>query len=712
MKESREQRRGIAGMNHPTAWLAWSLCALSLTFVIVWALFRFLTSPTPTGINQIPLLVEIWGLLVFVLFTTIGALVASRQPKNTIGWIFCAMGLFSTYSVAGGQYAIYAVVSSPGSLPGGATAAWLEAFLTGPIIIALFALLLLLFPDGRPPSHPWRAALWLDLIAAVLLFVGSFKPGPMETSSLNVASLNVANPFGIEEIGALLNALSNVGVYLTLALTVLGVVSLIVRFRRSRAEERQQIKWFAFAGAIMCAVIAVGPFLWSLPPSSPGVTLIWPLLIFSALSTIPVATGIAIFKYGLYDIDLIISRTLVYGALSVIVVGLYILVVASLGALLQAQGSLFASLLAAGLVAVLFAPLRDRLQRAVNRLMYGHRDDPYKVLSGLGERLETTLAPNAVLPTIVESVAQALKLPYAAIILKRNPEGEPVKVAEYGKKSVGEPLLVPLSYQKETVGELIVSPRSPGESFSKADLKLLGDLAHQVGVAAHAVRLSADLQRSRERLVTAREEERKRLRRDLHDGVGPQLAALTLKLETAHNLLSHDPKTAALMAELSERARATVSDVRRSVHALRPPALDELGLVPALREGAAQYRQNGLHISMEAPTSLPPLPAAVEVATYHIAQEAMTNVIRHAGASKCSMRIALDEEADVLHLEVEDDGRGIGEDHKAGVGTHSMRERAEELGGRCTIEAPEGGGTLVSAQLPCWTVRDTHRQEE
>src|SRR5215207_8344194 len=509
MKESREQGRGIAGMSSPTGWLAWSLCALSLTFVIVWALFRFLNSPTPTGINQTPLLVEIWGLLVFVSFAAVGALVASRQPKNTVGWIFCAMGLFSTYSAAGEQYAIYALVSSPGSLPWGGTAAWLEAFLTGRIIIALFALLLLLFPDGRPPSHRWRAALWLDLIAALLLFVGSFKPGPMETSSLNVA-----NPFGIEQIGALLNVLLYVGLSLALAVTAVGAVSLMVRFRRSRAEERQQIKWFAFAGAIMCAVTAAGPFLWSLPPSSPGVTLIWPALFLSAASTIPVATGIAILKYRLYEIDLLISRTLVYGALSVIVVGLYILVVASLGALLQAQGqaqqgSLFASLLATGLVAVLFAPLRDRLQRAVNRLMYGHRDDPYKVLSGLGERLETTLAPNAVLPTIVESVAQALKLPYAAIALKSSAEGESVKVAEYGKKSAGEPLVVPLSYQQETVGELILSPRSPGESFSNSDLRLLGDLAHQAGVAAHAVHLTTELQRSRERLVTAREEERK-----------------------------------------------------------------------------------------------------------------------------------------------------------------------------------------------------------
>jgi hypothetical protein len=298
-------------MSRPTAWLTWSLCALSLTFVIVWALFRFLNSPTPTGVDQTSLSLEVWGLLVFMLFTTIGTLVASRQPKNTICWIFCAMGLFSTSSVASAQYAIYALVSSPGSLPGGGTAAWLEAFLGEPIIIALFALLLLLFPDGRPPSHRWRAALWLDLIAAVLLFVGSFKPGPMETSSLRVA-----NPFGIEEIGALLNVLQYVGVYLALALTVLGVVSLMVRFRRSGAQERQQIKWFAFAGAIMCAVLATGPLLWSLSPSSPSITLIWPVLFFSAVSTIPVATGIAILRYRLYDIDRIINRTLVYGALT------------------------------------------------------------------------------------------------------------------------------------------------------------------------------------------------------------------------------------------------------------------------------------------------------------------------------------------------------------------------------------------------------------
>ena len=672
--------------------LAWSLAAASLVLLLPAATLLYLSrSAAPAsedGSNLLDYALTIAFPVMVAAYATVGALVASRRPRNAVGWLLCTVGLATAVEAFTDTYRHYAEAMD---LAGAKAADFLYGINPG-VLLAIFVLLV--FPDGRLPSRRWRPLIWL-VVAALAVYVvdAALEPGGPD-------------PLGVELPGSVYGVLVDL-VIVSLIVGILGAAaSVALRLWRARGQQRQQLKWLVYATSVV-VIGGLDAVLFPLPLGD----VFW-LVMLIGFAGMPVAMGIAILRYRLYDIDVIINRTLVYGALSVIVVGLYILIVASLGTLLQAQGSLFASLLATGLVAVLFAPLRDRLQRAVNRLMYGHRDDPYKVLSGLGERLEATLAPNAVLPTIVESVAQALKLPYAAIALKSSAEGESVKVAEYGKKSAGEPLVVPLSYQQETVGELILSPRSPGESFSNSDLRLLGDLAHQAGVAAHAVHLTTELQRSRERLVTAREEERKRLRRDLHDGVGPQLAALTLKLETARNLLSHDPKTAALMAELSERARATISDVRRSVHALRPPALDELGLVPALREGAAQYSQNGLNISMEAPTSLPPLPAAVEVATYHIAQEAMTNVIRHAGASKCSIRIALDEEANVLHLEVEDDGRGLGEDHKAGVGTHSMRERAEELGGRCTIEAPEGGGTLVSAQLPCWTVRDTHRQEE
>jgi signal transduction histidine kinase len=234
---------------------------------------------------------------------------------------------------------------------------------------------------------------------------------------------------------------------------------------------------------------------------------------------------------------------------------------------------------------------------------------------------------------------------------------------------------------------------------------------------SQAVHASADLkeanqelQRSRESLVSAREEERRRLSRDVHDGVGPQLAALMLGLETASDLVSDIPEASGLMAKLSRRAGQIVSDVRRSVHALRPPALDELGLIESLREGAIQYEQAGLHVSVEGPEELPQLPAAVEVACFTIVQEALANVVRHARASTCSIRIRLDEEAEALVVEVEDDGRGIRDEDRAGVGTISMRERTEELGGWCTVKRLAGGGTLVRVLLPFQTTKDVRVQ--
>ena len=503
------------------------------------------------------------------------------------------------------------------------------------------------------------------------------------------------------------------------------LVAQVYRYVRvSSPVEREQTKWLVFGLTVVIAVVIgfsliIVPFPILAEPGVPGMlyTLVSRTVYYLALLLVPLSIAIAILRYRLWDIDIIINRTLVYGLLSACVVGLYVLVVGAAGVLFQGSGNLFVSLLATGLVALLFHPLRVRLQRGVNRLMYGERDDPYAVLSRLGKRLETSIAPQAALLTIVETIAQALKLPYVAIEHKLGNDGFET-VAEHGTP-LRESVALPFVYHGEEIGRLVVAPRTPGESFTLSERKLLENLALQAGSAMHdlrmrdeTLRLSADLQRSREQLVTAREEERRRLRRDLHDGVGPQLAALMLELETASDLISDNPEASALMAKLSERTRETVSDVRRSVHALRPPALDELGLIGALSEGAAQYGRSGLHVSVEAPEKLPPLSAAVEVACYHIAQEAMTNVVRHAGARNCWVRIALDKEADMLDLEIEDDGRGIRKDDRAGVGMSSMRERAEELGGRCSVGPSAGGGTLVSAFLPCRVANDTNREEE
>jgi len=248
----------------------------------------------------------------------------------------------------------------------------------------------------------------------------------------------------------------------------------------------------------------------------------------------------------------------------------------------------------------------------------------------------------------------------------------------------------------------LVAPHASDTSFSPADWRLLQGIAHQAGVAAYGVRLTADLQCSREQLVTAREEERRRLQRDLHDGLGPGLASLTLKLDTARNLLAHDPAaTSALLMELKAQTQAIVVDVRRLVYDLRPLALDQLGLVCAIREYAASLSDHDeLQVSIEAPEHLPSLPAAVEVVAYRIVQEALTNVARHADACTCTIRFLLDDTLSLLYLEIRDDGHGLPPDYRAGMGMHSMRERAAELGGTCVIASLPSGGTLVWARLP------------
>jgi signal transduction histidine kinase len=370
--------------------------------------------------------------------------------------------------------------------------------------------------------------------------------------------------------------------------------------------------------------------------------------------------------------------------------------VVALGALFQAQGHLAVSLSATGLVAIMFQPLRSRLQRGVNRLMYGERDDPYAVISRLGRRIEATLAPEAVLPTLVETIAQALKLPYAAILLK---EGEGFRTtAAYGSLR-GEPETLPLVYQREEIGQLVLSPRAPGEGFSDADRRLLEDLARQAEVAVHAVRLTSDLQHSRERLVATRAEERRRLRRDLHDGLGAQLAGLNVQAGTLRRLIPRDPDAAdEVVVELRDELRSAIADIRRLVYDLRPPALDDLGLVEALHRLAERYGSEGRkpQVLVEAPEDLPDLPAAVEVAVYRIAQEALTNVARHARAQSCVVRLTVNE--DVV-LEIIDDGVGISARRNAGVGLSSMHERASELGGSCVVQSVPKGGTQVLVRL-------------
>jgi len=500
-----------------------------------------------------------------------------------------------------------------------------------------------------------------------------------------------------------------------------GLIAQIYRYRHhSSATQCQQTKWVvlgmvASALGLLALVYVAQP--WN--PIKPGnPTVLFDLIGYPVIQLfmllLPIAIAIAILRYHLWDIDIIINRALVYGALSMSVIGIYVVVVGTLGTTIQGRSNLLISILATGLVAVLVQPLRDRLQRGVNRMMYGERDDPVTVLSRLGERLEGTLAPDAVLPSLVETVAQTLKLPYVSIeTTNHRLDSESTSGAGsndvtaltivYGNPTV-DLMRFPLIFQSATIGQMVVARRGSGEALSPMDRHLLENIAHQAGMAVHAVNLTADLQRSRQRLVTAREEERRRLRRDLHDGLGPNLASQGLKLAAVKQLLERDPSSAVpLLEQVMVQNKSTVEDVRRLVYDLRPPALDELGLVAAIRDYVAGMDgKSSLQIEItESQDGLPPLSAAVEVAAYRIVLEALTNVIRHAQARHCAIRFSLAQNGSnaTLQIEIADDGIGLPRDLRAGIGLHSMRERAAELDGRLTVES-QPGLTRVLAIFP------------
>lgn len=642
-----------------------------------------------------PLSGELWPLthLLFAPITTIayalvGVLIAIRQPRNPIGWLFSIEGVCAalTSLVGDGNYHWFCQDRMPCTDIG----RWLSIWIWMPTTLVPMSFVLLLFPNGRLPSRRWRPIAWVAGVGlGLLIVVNALHPHPP------TEPVPPENPFGIPGIVPYLDQFNYVAWILVMVGVFGALAALVVRFRRSRSIEREQIKWLAY-GSSLSILFLILLAIWSFTrPDDRVANEITIGGVWVVLTVIVIASGIAILRHRLYDIDLIINRTLVYGALSAGVVGLYVLLVGTLGALFQSSGNFMIALLATGLAALLAQPLRERLQRAVNRLMYGERDDPYTVLSGLSQQLKTSLAPSTVLPSIAEAVAKTLKLPYVALQLAY---GNQLELAVAYGRPAGEPLRLPLVYQAETVGELLVAPRAPGELFTASERRLLDDIALQAGVAAHAVRLSTDLQRARERLVNTREEERRRLRRDLHDGLGPQLASLTLTVAAARELLRHDVEAAdRLLQELSAHTQSAITDIRRVVYDLRPPALDDLGLVLALREQATSYSQAGLQITIDAPDCLPPLPAAVEVAAYRIVQEALTNVVRHARARSCTVRIVLDA---ALLIEVRDDGIGLPATPRAGVGMTSMRERVAELGGECTITSLPAQETRIVARLP------------
>ncbi len=618
---------------------------------------------------------SVLGVAVVAAFCVTGAVVIAARPRHRIGWLLLGGGVTWAIGNAGVDLATYGV-GHPGTVP----AISLYA-LGGAVVrdVGWFAVILglpIFFPTGHIAGRRWR---WLprSLIVVIVASVVSTLSAPDANLRLDGWVNPLVLPHALwflDPLGFLLS--------LPFALVVAGgaVAQLRWRWRLGTNLERQQIRFVAmFAGVPVLA----GPL--SFLPGAP------PYLFTVAVLPLPAAVGYAVLARGLYDLRTAANRTAVWILLSALVAGIYALVIAGVGGVLDLGTVTFLPAVAVGVVAVSFAPLRDTLQRGVNQLLFGSWHEPYEVLARLGQRLEATAD--------VDRLLQEATSELAALGLRRvrieNAHGQLLAESANDDGRVREADdEIPLLVYGERVGTLRFG--QPAVRLRPADRRLLEDLAVHLSAVLHDHRLTEELQRALERVVLAREEERRRLRRDLHDGLGPALAGHLLRLDVIARELGPDSPTSELVRALRGELRATVLDVRRVVEGLRPPALDELGL-PSAVEQAVHRLTAGTGLRAEVSiASLPPLTAAAEVAAFRIVTEAVTNVVRHSQAGWC--RVTLEPGSGLLRLVVEDDGVGIGSPTSAGNGLHTMRERAEEMRGRLSVTSVEG--TRVVAELP------------
>ena len=622
-----------------------------------------------------PLLVAGWGNLVFV-FALAGLATALflRRPEEpaTTPLLLAGAGLLgSTLAFVTGIPALALATGGPVLWLYDLSVIAVYSFAWGPAVA--FGLQL---PRDDPALRPRRAMLAVAYAAPLVLML-------VWMGAVALFAPNVLRWFDLVFAGQ---------TAVVAATLVTGGVLGILAYRRSRDPlTRSRLRWLA-GGSIAAGVLGLAG--WHLPQLITGEQLLPSGAI--GLSGLPFVAGIAVAlrRHRLFDIERLANRSLVYIALVAILVAGYAALVAVLVSGLRLSGTVAAAIAAAA-AALALAPLRNAAQRTVNRLMYGDRDDPAGVLARLGTSMQAVMLPGDVLPVVVDTVAQSLRLPYVAIDLADG-TGEFRVAAEQGVP-VGTVHTETLTHHGAAVGQLRVSERGRDDPLEPADLELIRSLAREVGPAVQAVRLHQDLLRSRAEVVALREDERRRLRRDLHDGLGPTLAAIRLKAGLAARQVPPESAARGLLGEIDTEVTASLADVRRLVEDLRPPALDELGLVGAVRSRAAALAGQ-LQIDVVGSEPPVPLPAAIETAAYRIVVEAMTNAVRHSGGTHCTVSILVGEEA--VELSVRDDGNGLKPDRTPGVGLRSMRERAAEVGGSLLVRSPTEGGTVVSATLP------------
>ncbi|WP_433376683.1 histidine kinase [Streptosporangium sp. CA-115845] len=604
-----------------------------------------------------------------LMFPVVGAFLLAHRSRPATAWLMCVGGLIcaATFFFWLAMFALAAA----GDLAGAGYLRWF--MIVGRAGAFMLAVLLpLYFPDGRLSSRRWRpvaVATMVVLVTDTLLNLTRPAPNP----ALYPWPRIIPNPLTVDVLAPYNLAARQVTFFLFSALVVLALASLVLRFRRADSVLRRQIAWPLFAFAIHVAFLLAGPGWWI-------AAAVWAGLV-------PVAIAFSVLRYRLYGIDTVISRAFVAAGLIAAISVIY--AVGAVAGLALSGYDRIGGLIAALLAGVIFHPLRHRLRGLVDRLMYGTHGDPRAFAARLAREVRETEPTNA-LAAVAAVVKDGLSV-----------TGVAVEVYEPGTRQVQVGLLgpaprgVPLVWHGEPVGLLLLGSPGPRRFAAAHNDRLVAVATPYVADVVHAVRMTADLQHSRERILSAREEERRRLRRDLHDGLGHALTDMAMAINMARISLRTAPDSAdRLLAELRGGMDAVGEEIRELVYGLRPPTLDELGLAGAV---LALAQEGTPRVAVETEGNLSDLPAAAEVAAYRIAQEGLTNVRKHARASSAVISLRRGES---LVVRVQDDGHGLPAGPRSGVGLLSMRERAAELGGTCVIGAAPGGGTVVEAVLP------------
>jgi len=701
--------------------LAWGLWALS--FMLLVAVFVFGTM-NGGEVDAEELIFSAIPILAFGTSSTVGALVASRQPANPIGWLFLVFPIGMLIGIAAEEYTIYTLHTDPGALPGAGWTAWLSR-LTWITVVSL-PLIVLLFPTGRLPSQRWRwVAMVLLVGAAAATLLSAFDPRPMgfgeESDDRSGWRVDVPNPAGIDALGEVIPpALTVVGAT-TLLAAVACFVAMIVRSRRARGEERQQLRWLAFVGSIAVGTIAM-LFVLDLIAGGFNQTaslvgdILWTILVFLLAVGIPGACGIAILKFHLYDLDVVIKKTVVFAVLASAVALAYVVVVIALGTAVTDAGVSGTFFAAVALLALALQPLRAWARRLADRLVYGRRATPYEVLSRFTERLGDVSSAEDVAPRMAQLITEGTGARSASVwlrvgrTLRREAEWPGVTDGEAPELPMGDEVIpeipdstasIPMTHRGEVLGAIALDVPS-SDPLTPDQQRLLAELATQAGLALRNVALTADLrrrleelERSRKRLVTAQDEERRRLERNLHDGAQQQLVAIGVRLRLADQMVDRDPaKTHEMLAEVQTESQEAIDALRDLARGIYPPVLADRGLVAALE---AQARKSHVPVEIRG-DGLERYPQEVEAATYFCVLEALQNVAKYAGASRATVTLA--EEEGWIRFEVADDGSGFDPGTVAkGSGLQNMEDRLAALGGDLTVESSPGAGTTVIGRI-------------